>query len=84
LGVTNSACAISRFVIPEAAIEATRRSDGISERTPDSARPARPGPRRAQLDERLGVLETGGGDREHLQRLAHERAPACAIQSSLV
>ena len=35
--MTNSVCAITRFVIPSAASSATRRSLGVSDSTPDSA-----------------------------------------------
>src|SRR5215217_6069493 len=83
LCVTKSACAISRFVGPAAAISATRRSLGVSDSTP--LRAMRRGraavgsaERRSQLGARLGVLELRRGTGQHLHRFLEQGEPAAA------
>ena len=85
LVVTNSACAISRFCMPEAASSATRRSDGVSASGPASMLPAWP---RAGDDQLLVRAASASSrrpaalrQREPLpQRLARRGAPAGATQ----
>src|SRR3954467_13955026 len=85
LGVTKRSSAISRLLIPEAAIPATRRSPGVSASTPRVAGrrgrapgapppavggPPRPRPRRHQLATRLVGDRHGPEPMRHLERLA--------------